>query len=499
MKIFNAEQIRSADLFTIDNPPIFSINLMEKAALACVSWIDVHLQKKEKFAIFCGLGNNGGDGFAMARLLYQKGFDVTVFTDFENLQKQSADAKTHFNRIKEISGIEVLDYHEVQNFNFSENIIIDALFGTGLIRKVEGKTENLIEFLNQQKVRKISIDLPSGISADDYFKENATVFKTDFTLSFQFWKKTFLHPETAVFCGEIQILDIGLSKEFIQKEKTENYVIDEELIKEIYRPRQDFSHKGNFGKACLIAGSFGKIGAAVLATKASLRTGSGITFALAPKCGYEILQTQCPEAMFLYGGKDFVSQFPVEEDFTCGIGPGLGTDPETEDSFITFLENYQKPLVLDADALNILAKNQEYLKLIPENSIITPHPKEFERLFGKFKNSFERLEKAKEISKELQIFIVLKDHYSQVITPDQEVFYNINGNSGMAKGGSGDVLTGIINSLLAQKYSSRDAAIFGVWLHGKAGDFAAEKFSKEAMLASDLIKQIPKVFKILKN
>ena len=346
---------------------------------------------------------------------------------------------------------------------------------------------------------KIAVDLPSGLSPDQYFGKEAVILKADITLSFQFCKKTFLHPETAVFCGKIQILDIGLSKEFIQKEKTKNFVIDEELINEIYKPKQDFSHKGNFGKACLISGSFGKIGAAVLATKASLRTGSGITLALAPKCGYEILQTQCPEAMFLYGGKDFVSQFPVEEDFTCGIGPGLGTDPETEDSFITFLENYQKPLVLDADALNILAKNQEYLKLIPENSIITPHPKEFERLFGKFKNSFERLEKAKEISKELQIFMVLKDHSSQVITPYQEVFYNINGNSGMAKGGSGDVLTGIITSLLAQKYSSRDAAIFGVWLHGKAGDFAAEKFSKEAMLASDLIKQIPKVFKILKN
>ena len=499
MKIFNAEQIRSADLFTIENQPISSINLIEKAALACVSWIDVHLQKKEKFAIFCGLGNNGGDGFAIARILYQKGFDVDVFTDIKNLEKQSADCKTNFLKLKEFSGIDILEFEQAYHFNFCNATIIDALFGVGLNRKLDGKIKDLIEFLNLKNCLKIAVDLPSGLSPDQYFGKEVVILKADITLSFQFCKKTFLHPETAVFCGKIQILDIGLSKEFIQKEKTENFVIDEELINEIYKPRQDFSHKGNFGKACLISGSFGKIGAAVLATKASLRTGSGITLALAPKCGYEILQTQCPEAMFLYGGKDFVSQFPVEEDFTCGIGPGLGTDPETEDSFITFLENYQKPLVLDADALNILAKNQEYLKLIPENSIITPHPKEFERLFGKFKNSFERLEKAKEISKELQIFMVLKDHYSQVITPDQEVFYNINGNSGMAKGGSGDVLTGIITSLLAQKYSSRDAAIFGVWLHGKAGDFAAEKFSKEAMLASDLIKQIPKVFKILKN
>ena len=247
-----------------------------------------------------------------------------------------------------------------------------------------------------------------------------------------------------------------------------------------------------------VAGDFGKIGAAILATKSALRTGSGLTYVLAPKCGYEILQTTCPEAMYLYGGEDFVKNFEVENDFTYGIGPGLGTDYETEEKFLHFLQTYNEPLVLDADALNLISKNLENIKLIPKNSIITPHPKEFERLFGKTENSFERLILAKQKAKELEIFIVLKDHHTQIITSENEVFYNITGNSGLAKGGSGDVLLGVITSLLSQGYSSKKAAIFGVWLHGKAGDITAQDLSKESMVATDVIENISEVFKELR-
>ncbi|HOB25066.1 MAG TPA: NAD(P)H-hydrate dehydratase, partial [Kaistella sp.] len=345
----------------------------------------------------------------------------------------------------------------------------------------------------------ISIDIPSGLFADKMMKEETVVFKADETLSFQFWKKSFLHPETGVFCGNINILDIGLGKEFIQKEPSENFVIDETLIRNIYKPHNEFSNKGTYGKTTVVAGSFGKMGAAVLATKAALKSGSGLTFTLAPKCGYEILQTTCPEAMYLYGGEDFISHFDVEENSVVGIGPGLGTDPETENTFLEFLKNYSKPLVLDADALNIISKNTGNLRFIPKNSIITPHPKEFERLFGKTENSFDRLELSKKKSEELEIFIVLKDHHTQIITPENKVYYNITGNSGMAKGGSGDVLLGLITSLLAQNYSPKNASIFGVWLHGKAGDFAAEKHSKEAMLPSDLIDELGNAFKTLKK
>lgn len=499
MKIFNKSQIKKSDQFTIDNEPIASINLMERASQKCVNWLVNHSYHNENYYIFCGNGNNGGDGFAIARMLYQKGYDVDVFID-KAKENFSYDAEINFKRLKEISGIDIHDFDEVSDFDFKMNAtIIDAVFGTGLNKNLEGKPKNLLQFLNTLNLRKISIDLPSGIFADKNIDNDSAVFEADETLSFQFWKKAFLHPETGKFCGKIHVLDIGLSQKFIDEAKTSNFVIDEEMISDIYKPRNDFSHKGNYGKTCIVGGSFGKIGAEVLAVKSALRTGSGLTFALAPKCGYKILQTTCPEAMYLYGGEDFVKNFEVENDLTYGIGPGLGTDYETEEKLIHFLQTYNEPLVLDADALNIISKTSENLKLIPKNSIITPHPKEFERLFGRTENSFERLELAKNKAKELEIYIVLKDHYTKIITPENEVFYNITGNSGLAKGGSGDVLLGIITSLLSQGYSSKNSAIFGVWLHGKAADITVNDLSKESMLASDLIENISEVFKELEN
>lgn len=498
MKIFSTNQIRKADEFTIQNEPITSGNLMERAAQTCTNWIISHFEKKETVHLFCGNGNNGGDGFAIARLLYQKGLDVNIFHDQENMHL-SADAQINLTKANDISGIDFFDFNEVEHFQFKENsVMIDALFGTGLSRSLKGKNADLIQKLNDLNCAKIAIDIPSGLFADTISSDSTIIFKADHTLSFQFWKKSFLHPETGKYCGKIHILNIGLSSDFIVKEYSENFVIDDSLIKEIYQPRNDFSHKGNFGKTVIVAGSFGKIGAAVLATKAALKSGSGITMTLAPKCGYEILQTTCPEAMFLSDGDDFLLEFPIEEEEVVGIGPGLGTNENTEKALLQFLENYKKSLVLDADALNILAKNPKNLEWLPKNSVITPHPKEFERLFGETKNSFERLELALKKAEELEIIIVLKDHHTQIITPQNEVFYNITGNSGMAKGGSGDALLGIISSLLAQNYSPKKAAIFGVWMHGKAGDFAAEKFSKEAMLPTDLIDELRNVFKYLK-
>lgn len=497
MKIFTASQIRACDDYTIHNEPITSHFLMERAAQKCSDYLFKYLDIEQKIYIFCGNGNNGGDGFAIARMLYYLNFDVEVYTDL-SLQNFSKDATINYNLLKELSGIEIKDFSEYDSSEIIENeVIIDAILGSGLNRKLEGKLAEIIEKLNSAKGTKISVDIPSGLFCDEIFETDAVVFKADFTLSFQFYKKAFLHPETGRYCSKIEILDINLSEKFINETKTSDFIIDKNLIKKIYKPRNDFSHKGNFGKTCIIAGSFGKIGAAVLATKSALKTGSGLTYILAPKCGYEILQTSCPEAMFLYGGKDFIQNFEVENDFTCGIGAGLGTDPETEEKFLEFLNNYSLPLVLDADALNILAKNPKNLNLIPEKSIITPHPKEFSRLFGETKNSFERLNLAKLKAKELQIFIVLKDHHTQIVTPEGEVFYNITGNSGLAKGGSGDVLLGIITSLLTQNYSPKNASIFGVWLHGKAADIAAEKYSKEVMQPSDVIDNLGEVFKIL--
>ena len=324
MKIFTSPQIRKCDAFTIENEPVTSLALMERAASACAGWLSRKFSGETVYNIFCGHGNNGGDGFALARLLYHKGFDVNVF--MEPGKDLSPDAEINFKRTKDISGIEFLDFRAVKKFQFDkESVIIDALFGTGLNKPLEGKVAELIRELNALKFPKISIDIPSGLFADEVCIENSIVFKADETLSFQFWKKAFLHAETGQFCGKINILDIGLNSEFIEDEISDSFVIDEGLVRGIYRPRQEFSHKGNFGKTVIAAGSSGKMGAAVLATQAALKSGSGLTFTLAPQCGYEILQTTCPEAMFLEGGQDFISSFDVDEDHTIGIGPGLGS------------------------------------------------------------------------------------------------------------------------------------------------------------------------------
>lgn len=491
MKILSSSQIKECDSATIEKG-ISSISLMENAAKKCANWIVDNFKSNQSFSIFCGNGNNGGDGFAIARMLYEKGFDVAVFIDEDN-SKFSEDAKINLNKIKPISGITIKDYSEFENNNF---IIIDALFGYGLNRELSEEFKNLIENLNQIKASKISVDIPTGLFADKMIDEDSVVFKADFTLTFQFYKRSFLHPETGKFCGKIIVLNIDLDKDFINEIETDYFVIDENLIKEIYKPRGDFCHKGTFGRSVLVGGSYGKMGAILMSSLSALKTGSGLTFTIAPECGNVILQSQIPEAMFIGSGGNYIDKIEIQEKAVYGIGPGLGKEKQTQKALFEFLDSYNQYVVLDADALNILAENNK-LNLVPKNAVITPHPLEFERLFGKSANSFERIELAKQKAKELQIFIILKDHHTAVITPEKKVFYNITGNSGMAKGGSGDALTGILTSLISQKYDIEKACIFGVWLHGKAGDFAAAEYSKEAMLPTDLINKIGSVYQYL--
>lgn len=499
MKIFTVEQTRSWDQFTIFHEPISSIHLMERASMAVAHWISEHCKNHKKLAVFCGNRNNGGDGLAVARILYLKGFDVDVFVG-DPKGEFSEDASVNLKRLRDMSGISVRKFDQIEHYNFDDKtIIIDALFGTGLSRLLDGEYKMLVEQLNAKKSIKIAIDIPSGLSADKIFDQDPVILMADYTLTFQSWKRTFLHPETGRYTGKVEVLDIDLKKEYLEKTETEYFVVDDSLIESVFKSRSEFSHKGSYGKAIIAGGSYGKIGAAVLATKSALKTGAGLTFTLAPECGYEILQISCPEAMFIKGGEKLITNFEIDNEFTCGIGPGLGTHPDTQKSFLSFLKNYTKPMILDADALNVISKDPKNLELIPKESIITPHPKEFERLFGSTKNSFERLELARKKAKELNIYIVLKDHHTQVITPQGNVFYNITGNSGLAKGGSGDILTGILTSFLAQGYSQEETCILGVWLHGKAADFAAEKYSKEAMLPSDVVNELGNVFLLLEN
>ena len=497
MKLLNAKQISKLDAYTIESQNISSYDLMERAATKCTEWLVHHSRNNEMFYILCGPGNNGGDGLAIARLLYQKGFDVKVFIN-ESTLKFSPDARINYDRLKEISGIPVLDFDEAYNIDFTEPAaIVDALFGIGFTRKLDEPYESLIRYINRQRCRKIAIDVPSGVSADRLSWTECVAFLADVTLTFHCYKRSYLHPETGQFYGKVEIVDISLAQDFSENLPAKEFVIDDFLIQEIYKPRNKFAHKGTYGHSLIVAGSYGKIGAAVLAVNAALRSGSGLTTCLAPKCGFEILQSQCPEAMFISGGENYIHSLDVDSDFFVGIGPGLDTQSETKQCFLELLKQHQQPMVIDADALNIIAKHPENLANIPQDSILTPHAKEFSRLFGETKNSADQLNLAKLKAEELQAIIVVKGHHTQVVTPDGDVHYNITGNAGMAKGGSGDALLGIITSLLAQGYCSKEAAIFGVWLHGKAGDFAAEKYSQEAMLPTDLINSIGDVFKYL--
>lgn len=272
--------------------------------------------------------------------------------------------------------------------------------------------------------------------------------------------------------------------------------IDGSLVNKILKPRDPFTHKGNYGHACLVAGSYGMMGAAVLCAKGCLRSGVGKLTCFIPKVGYGVMQTSIPEAMVKVCGKKYIKEIDDLNNFdVLGIGPGIGIYKSHALLLQKIFLEYKKPIVIDADALNILSANKKLLQRIPAESIITPHPKEFERLFGKSDSDIERTAQALQMSHQYKIFIVLKGHHTLIAAPDGKTWFNSTGNAGMATGGSGDVLTGILTGLLAQGYSSLEACLLGVYLHGLAGDIAAEELSQNALIAGDIIDNLGNAFK----
>ncbi|HKP32778.1 MAG TPA: NAD(P)H-hydrate dehydratase, partial [Chitinophagaceae bacterium] len=373
-----------------------------------------------------------------------------------------------------------------------EEIVIDALLGSGLNRPIEGFTAEVVNHINQFGKNIISIDIPSGLFVDKSSKDNVVV-QADHTLTFQCQKLAFLMPENAKYTGKVHILNIGLHQKFLKSITPVYEWMDAAMIRKIYKPRQAFAHKGSHGHAFLIAGSYGKMGAAILCAKACVRSGAGLVTAHTPSRGVDILQITVPEAMCDPDRNEWVNQSIVSDlsKFNAiGIGPGMGTDPLTAELIDNLLQRQDKPLVLDADALNIISRNKKLLNSMPPDSVLTPHPKEFERLFGESGNDFVRLEKALEFANALKVIIVLKGHYTFVATPGGRGYFNSSGNPGMATGGTGDVLTGLITGLIAQGYAPLEATLFGIFWHGVAGDYAAEQFSEESMTASDLIEQL---------
>jgi ADP-dependent NAD(P)H-hydrate dehydratase / NAD(P)H-hydrate epimerase len=496
-KILTPLQIKEADTYTISHEPISSIDLMERAAGKCVDWICRHFDKKNEFKVFCGLGNNGGDGLAITRLLKTKGYQACSYI-VRHSDKTSADFEMNAQHLMKMDVQAVKNIRSSDDFPFirTTDIVVDALFGIGLSKPLEGLAAECVSYLNQSMATVVSIDMPSGLFADKHTPADTTIVEATRTLSFQCPKLAFMFPENARWVGEWTILDIGLSEYFLEKLQADTFYINHAYINPLVKPRKKFSHKGNYGHALLIAGKYGSMGAAVLAAKACLKSGVGLLTVHVPVRGVEVMQITCPEAMVSIDmNETHFSSIENSSRYTAwGIGPGLGTASDTAKALETIFNQQPVPMVLDADALNIISQHNDWLGLLPAQTILTPHPKEFERLAGKSENDFDRHLKQRDFSKKHRVFVLLKGAHSCLTTPEGMAYFNSTGNAGMAKGGSGDALTGIILALLAQGYSALEASLLGMYVHGLAGDLACEKMGATSMSASDLIESLPKAY-----
>ena len=495
MKIFSAEQIYAADKFTIEKQEITSDELMERSAVQIFNWIHSRMQGAPvKIHLFCGIGNNGGDGIALARHLQEHGYNIGVYV--VNYSKtRSKDFLINLDRLKDRKiWPEFLDSECMLPAIGRDDIIVDAIFGIGLNRKPAAWVVKLMDHLHKTEAFILSVDIPSGLYTDKLPEDANAVVKANFVLSFQAPKLVFFLPETGIYSNQWEILDIGLDPEFLTKTETEYELIGKHEVLPFYIPREKFSHKGSHGHSLIIGGSKGKIGAVQLAARACLNIGSGLVTAYIPDCGYVPMQTALPEIIVITEGDAIISkiEYTISPD-VIGVGVGLGTDDVTVKAFTDFLKANKSPLVVDADGLNILSFKKTALKKLPSQTILTPHPKELERLIGKWKDDFDKLEKTKVFSKKYDCIVVIKGANTITIY-DDKAYVNTTGNPGMASAGTGDVLTGVITGLVAQGYEPLKAAILGVYLHGRAGDIAVEQTGYQSLTASKIIQGIGMAF-----
>lgn len=504
MKIFTASQLHELDKYTIEHEPVKSIDLMERAAKALTSAIMEEWTDRTPVVVFAGPGNNGGDALAVARLLANAGYTVSVYL-FNIHNELSPDCATNKQRLIDCRKVQFTEI--TMNFDPPElkpdTLVVDGLFGTGLNKPLMSGFASLVKYVNQSPAKVVSIDIPSGLFCEDNsFNIASHIIRADLTLTIQQKKLAMLLPDCQQFTGRIKVIDIRLSPEYIKETNTQFRILEENDLLPRLLPRDDFAHKGSMGHALLIAGSYGMAGAAVLATRACLRSGVGKVTVHTPKRNYDIMQTSVPEAVLqMDHDETMLSESVDSDDFDAvGIGPGLGRNENTAIAVIGQVRRSKCPVVLDADALNILADHQAWLQQLPGGVILTPHPKEFDRLMGSPSGScYERLSRARQLSEHLQCYIIVKGHYSALCCPDGQVIFNPTGNSGMATAGSGDVLTGIITALLARGYNRATACALGMYLHGLAGDLAAKEVGKESLVAGDIIRFLPKAFMRLED
>lgn len=500
MKILIGNQAKEIDQFTIKNEPVSSIDLMERAGIRLTKKIEEIFPTNNSFTIFAGPGNNGGDGLVIARLLHEKGNRVHVY--ILNVKEYTQDLEENIKRaqVKKIPITYLETERNIEALNIPDSdIMVDALFGSGLNRALDGLASYLITKLNSTSNFKISIDVPSGLyidnSAEVSWSNDTNTFKANLTLAIQFPRLGFMFAENEIYTGSWDLIDIGLIDTTINNHH--HFFLGPEDIKAMIQPRPSHGHKGSFGHVLMSAGSKGKIGAAILSATAAARTGCGLLTVHVPSSAAMEIHTKFPEAMVMADENENILSTPVKNitNYTAiGFGPGVDKHPETANVLKHLIQNASQPVVIDADGLNILAENKTWLSFLNGSTILTPHPGEFDRLTQKHNTGYGRYKTQCEFSKKYGAYIVLKGHYTCITTPGGLSFFNSTGNNGMATGGSGDVLTGIITSLCAQGYSPLHACLIGVYLHGYAGDKAAEKLSKTSLIASDIIDHIPDFF-----
>ena len=497
MKIFSKEQIYEGDRLTTERQGISSVDLMERAATQIFNWMHLRMQGAQvPIHVFCGIGNNGGDGLVVARHLITHGYNVNTYV-VNCSDKRSKDFLTNYDRIKNVTKDwpTLLSCKEEFPSIGQDDIIVDAVFGIGLNREVDDWVKALFQHFKSSKAFTLSIDIPSGLFSDAVPKDENAVVWAGYTLSFQSPKLVFFLPETAKYSVQWEVVDIGIDPDYLFTTETEVELIGKYEVLQMYKPREKFSHKGQFGHSVIIGGSYGKIGAVILASKSVLASGAGLVTAYVPKCGYSILQSSLPEAMVISDvNEEIITSIKLDfEPSVIGIGVGLGTHSKTITAFGAFLKTNKAPLVIDADGINILSKKKTLLKLLPDFTILTPHPKELERLIGKWKDDFDKIKKVKAFSKKYNVIVVIKG--ANTITVYQHKLYvNSTGNPGLATAGTGDVLTGIITGLVSQGYEALSAAIFGVYLHGRSADIAVEYTGYQSMIASHIIETLGEAF-----
>lgn len=490
--------MKAWDKQTLLESKISSLELMERASSAFTQRYMQLFDNTRPVSVFCGPGNNGGDGLAIARILSMQGYEVQVWLVDWDLPK-SDDNQVNLSRLPDFGHIpvQVIRLTDLPVFGADE-IIIDALLGTGINRPVDGKMEELILWLNSLKLTVVSVDIPSGLFCDSH---SDLAIQATYTFSFQSPKLVFLLPEYEQYTGRWEVLDIGLSSSFYLNTPVRTYLVEKRMVRELLVNRKKFSHKGLFGHALLINGSHGKGGAAILASRACLRSGAGLVTNHIPGSLYSILQMSVPEAMASVDEHDYYwSTLPKNlMKYSCiGVGCGVDQKDSTQRVFYELLEQYQGRMVIDADGLNLMSHSKNLLDKLPPGSILTPHVKEFERLFGQSKNCFDRLNLLAESAVRYQTTIILKGAFSTIALPDGNLYFNCSGNPGMATGGSGDVLTGLLTGLMAQGYDSMQTAVLGVYLHGRSGDLALKHSSYESIIASDLVDHLGRAFNELR-